>query len=52
MVETRSISETAEIAGTKAFEKKEHIKAGIIDFVAGSLGMLTLRTKKQFIIQH
>lgn len=42
MMETTNVGETAEIATTKVFEKKEHLKAGIIDFVAGSLGKLTL----------
>lgn len=46
MMETTGVSDTAGMAATKVLEKGEHIKAGLIDFTAGSLGEFV-----QFIIE-
>lgn len=39
-METTSVAESSEISTSNVLEKREHFKAGVIDFTAGSLGKL------------
>lgn len=40
-METTGVSDTAGMAATNVLDTGEHIKAGLIDFIAGSLGELS-----------
>lgn len=49
-MDTTGIKETTGITNSKVAGKKEHFKASLIDFTAGSLGKLNSRDTVNFTI--